>query len=593
MSTDQIMIFTLIAATLGLFIWGRWRVDVIALGALLAGVLLGLVPSSEAFDGFGHPAVITVAAVLALSAGLSQSGLVDIMAQRAAARVKGHFVQISVICAIGAALSAFMNNVGALALLMPVAILVASRSGYSPSLVLMPLSFATILGGLTTLIGTPPNIIIAGFRQSATGQGFEMFDFAGAGLPIALAGVVFLIILGWRLIPQREGAVDSEKLFEIAGYVTELHVLENGEADGKRVQDIAEMMDAPPILVALIRENKRIVRRLRRARLQAGDSLLVQADTNQIEFLLAHGFEMAAQKDLTFRHARSERGGFALNLMEAVVRPRSWIEGRTPSLLTLRSRYGVNLLGIARQGAPVRSRLRDVRFQAGDVLLLQGEPDRLAETVSELGCLPLARRRLRIIGQRAFAPFAIFAGGVALAAFGILPAAIALVLAALVMTLAGGLHIRDAYRAIDWQVIILLGAMIPVGAAMEATGAAALLAGLVAEFAGMATPHLVMAALLITTMALTAVMNNAATALIMAPIAAQVASGMGVALDPMLMTVAIGASSAFITPIGHQNNLLVMGPGGYHFGDYWRLGLPLQVLIAVMTLIFVPMVWQF
>lgn len=594
MTVDQITTLSLLVAVVGLFIWGRWRVDAVAMLALMAAVILGLVPASEAFAGFGHPAVITVAAVLALSSALARSGVVDLIATWIERFAATRLTQLAALSTLGGAMSGFMNNVGALALLMPVAISMARRTGYSASLILMPLSFATILGGLVTLIGTPPNILIADYHRQVSGHAFELFDFAWTGVPLALAGILFLTIVGWRLLPVAgPSRAEGDTPFDIDSYVTELIVPDEAKVIGKTLDEIAEELETPPQFDGIVRGRSRVIRRLHLARLEAGDVLLVHGDTEAIEELVAKGLQMVAAKDLRDGDGDAPIDSKALAVVEAVVMPRSWLEGRSPALITLRSRYGINLLAIARSGAQVRSRLRDARFRAGDVLLLQGARDQLTDTVRALGCLPLAHRHLALEPRRAAVPILVFAAAVAATATGVLPAAVALTAGLVALVFLKGITMREVYEAIDWQVIVLLAAMIPVGGALESSGAAKVIADAIAAVAGTADPHVIIALVLILTMTLSDIMNNAATAVVMAPVSVGLAQAIGVSSDPMLMAVAVGASSAFLTPIGHQNNLLVMGPGGYKFGDYWRMGLPLEVMLVAISTWLIPWVWPF
>ena len=599
MTTDQIVTLILLAGTVGLFVWGRWRVDVVALAALVTAVIVGLVPAQDAFAGFGHPAVITVTAVLGISSALARSGVVDLIAARIERIATTRTVQLGALSALGGTMSGFMNNVGALALLMPVALSMARRTGYAPALILMPLSFATILGGLVTLIGTPPNVLIADYRRETTGTAFALFDFAWVGLPLAVVGIVFLIAVGWRLLPQTTGrGTAAESPFDVEDYLTELLVPEGAKVIGASLDELVDGLESMPQIDAIVRGRSRVIRRLRHARLQAGDVLLTHGETEAIEGLIARGLTLVAAKQIAAKQIDDEEGEGAIDrdalaMIEAVVPPRAWIEGRSALTTQLRSRYGINLLAVARAGSRISGRLRDVRFQAGDVLLLQGARDQLADTVRALGCLPLAERKLALEPRRALVPLVLFGGAIAATITGVLPAAAALTAALVAMVLARVMTMREVYEAVDWQVIVLLAAMIPVGAALETSGTAQLIGSAIAAIAGNASPHVLLALVLIVTMTLSDLMNNAATAVVMAPISVALAGSLGVSADPMLMAVAVGASSAFLTPIGHQNNLLVMGPGGYRFGDYWRMGLPLEVLLVGMGVWLIPLAWPF
>ncbi len=592
MTADQLVVFAILASALVLFVWGRWRFDVVAFSALVVAVLAGVVPAADAFTGFGHPAVITVAAVLVISRALQNSGVIDYLASRLMATAGNDLAHIGALSALAAGLSAFMNNVGALALLMPVALQTATKSRLSPAQLLMPLSFASILGGLVTRIGTPPNIIVATYRRDVTGEPFAMFDFAPAGLSVAVVGVAFVALLGWRLIPrERRGRKAPEDLFEIGDYVTEARIAEDSKLVGKSVRQLELLAEDEIAVVGLVRDEQRYLGNVRLVRLRPGDVVTLQADPAELQKAIeAGGLELVGERQLDPAALRSDEVG----VVEAVVTQGARIEGRTARMLHLRRQYGVNLLAVARQGRPVKRRLHHVRFRAGDVLLLQGDVDTLAETVVALGCLPLAERGLQV-GKRpeAFVPLGVFGVALALTAAGVLPVHIAFAAAVAVLVVVEVVSAREVYESIDWPVIVLLGAMIPLGRALETSGGTELIATAILGGAGNVHPIVVTALLLIVTMTLSDVMNNAATAVVMAPIAASLAGQLGVSADPFLMAVAVGASCAFLTPIGHQNNVLVMGPGGYRFGDYWRMGLPLEILIVAVAVPMISWVWPY
>ncbi len=584
---QQVVVFVVLALALALFIWGRWRYDLVALLALLAVTIANVVPGEQAFAGFGHPAVITVAAVLVVSRGLRNSGVVDWLAKPLLRVSERPSAQVGALTGLVATLSAFMNNVGALALLMPVAIRMARKNGRSPSLLLMPLAFGSLLGGLITLIGTPPNIIIATFRSETGAEPFRMFDFAPVGLGVAIAGILFIAIVGWRLVPQRKGAASREELFEIGDYVTEVVVPADSALVGRRLRDIGSVSDAEVVVVALVRNKRRQYNPSSFELLRAEDILVVEADSNDLRELVdAAGLQLSGSRKL------GEEALDSNDLMEAVIMADSPLLGQTARSLNLRWRYGVNLLGVARMGARIHRRLRDIRFQVGDVLLLQGPAETFSETLSTLGCLPLAGRGLSL-GQprRVGLGVAIFGTALLLAAFGVLPIQVAFIAAAVAMLLAKIISLREAYESIDWSIIVLLGAMIPVGQALELSGGADLIARATLAAAGQLPPIVSLLIVLVATMFLSDLVNNAAAAVLMAPIAISVANGLGVSADPFLMCVAIGASCAFLTPIGHQSNTLVMGPGGYQFGDYWRMGLLLEVIIVVVSIPLIMLFW--
>lgn len=600
MNSDHLFFLGLMGILLVLFIWERWRYDLVALSALLLSTVLGFVPSEEAFLGFGHPAVVTVAAVLIISRGLSNAGVVDILTRY----VKGATsfspsLHVAVLSSLGGLISTVMNNVGALALLMPVAIQSSVEAKRSPAVVLMPLAFGTILGGMVTLIGTPPNIIVAHYRAEVAGEPFGMFDFTPVGGIMALVGIFFVALVGWRLIPiARRSQNAPQDLFSIQEYLTEVEVPENSKAIGKSLSELElATEDSDALIIGLVRGDQSIRGAAWREHIQVGDVLVLEAGPQGInKFVSTLGLKLTGtqpKEEVQESEKKPSAGKDGEILLEAVVPPdRSWLVGRMAGSLKLRSRFGINLLGASRQGTPYRGRLREFRFKAGDVLLLQGEKDRVLEVIGLLGCLPLAERGIQLVkpGQ-AWLAGGLFALALGSAMSGLASLPIALICAALGMVLFNIVSPRDVYQAVDWPVLVLLGAMIPIGQALERSGATTLLAqflvGMMEDF----PPVMLLGLIMVMTMTLSDVMNNAATAVVMAPLSVAVALNLGVSTDPFLMAVAVGASCAFLTPIGHQNNLLVMGPGGYRFGDYWRMGLPLELLILVVSLPLLVFMW--
>ncbi|MGM0536992.1 MAG: SLC13 family permease [Pseudomonadota bacterium] len=626
---DSTLVFTVLGLTLVAFVWGRFRYDLVALSALLGSVILGLVPAEEAFLGFGHPAVVTVAAVLVLSRAFERSGVVDVIAQQVLRVGERLFLQLAALTGTVVVLSGFMNNVGALALLLPVAMRLAREHDTSPSLLLMPLAFGSLLGGLTTLIGTPPNIIIASYRGSVTGESFGLFSFSPVGVAVALAGLVFILLIGWRLVPQRAGKASTEEMFDTANYLVELEVDEEAKANGWTLRDLHEALEETIPVLAVVRDEKRRAGHAFHGELRAGDILLLEAGPEEMKLLEdkaglrvgkqpeekdeatqqaeddAREAEKAAQersrdeehekKNKKDKGKEKEKKGVdteGLQLVEAVVRNDSMMVNRTVAQLRLHNQFGLHLVAVARDGGRLKQRLRDIRFRPGDVLLLQGGESELTESLATLGCLPLASRNLALGQPRLLlVSLAIFAAAILAILLGVLPASVALATAALVSLLAGVLPLREGYQAIDGPVLVLLGAMIPVGEALETSGGAALIAEGLLVLGTDWPVVLTLVALFVISMVLSNVINNAAAALLMAPIAASLARGFDVSSDPFLMAVAVSASCAFLTPIGHQSSTLVMGPGGYHFSDYWKLGLPLSLLALAVAMPMILMVW--
>lgn len=630
MSREQLLIVAILAATVALFLWGRWRHDMVAAGALLASVAAGLVAPEDAFSGFGHPAVVTVACVLVLSRGLQTSGAIDALARTVLPSGAGPTLTIAALTALAAVLSAFMNNVGALALLMPVAVQVASRQELPPGRVLMPLAFGSILGGMTTLIGTPPNLIVSGFRATTGAGSFSMFDFSPVGLTVATLGVLLVGLVGWRLVPERKRAAAGG--FDTGAYLTEARVPEDGKAVGKTLREIERLLDeAGAQVVGLVRNDVRVTAPSPGRLVNSGDILVIEAEADALAGALSSlglkleeakrtekeqqepakgaakaekpssGTEAAAadgngepgrRDSAEGDEAKEKPATDEIVLMELAVLPGAAVAGRSATGSLLRTRYGINLLAVSRQGQRSTARLRSMVLRPGDLLLMQGPPEALSEFASDSGCVPLAERELRIPDKRkAIAAGLIMAAAVGGAAFGLLPAAIAFAAGVLASMALRTVPPRAAYQVIDWPVIVLLAALIPVAGALETTGTAGLLARALLE--GVARGHAVvaLALILVVTMTLSDLMNNAATAAVMCPIAIGTAGALGASADPFLMAVAVGASCAFLTPIGHQNNTLILGPGGFRFGDYWRLGLPLEILVVAVSVPMLLLVW--
>ncbi len=590
LSSEQITVFAILAAVMVLLIWGRWRYDLVAFGALLAAVILGVVPVDGAFSGFGHPATVVIAMVLIVSRGLSNSGAVDAIAKVVTGAAKSLTSHIFVMAGLGGLLSAVMNNVGALALLMPVDLQAAKKAERPAALTLMPLSFATILGGLVTLIGTPPNIIVAAYRETALGAPYGMFDFSPVGGACALAGLLFVALFGWRLIPKDRKAATDAASFDLEDYIAEVRVPEGAKIVGQKLRELDEVaVEYQVTLAGLIRGGKRLPGMARHAEIKPGDLLVVEAGPEDLERMIASlKLEHATPPDSKLGLLSSDD----VALAEVVVPPGARVAGRSAIGLGLTYRFGVHLLGVARQGKRIRERLRHTTIEPGDVLLLQGNANELPDVVSWLGCLPLAERGVKPAQHgKAWLCVGVFAAAIALATAGILYLPVALAVAAAAMVLLRIVPLREVYEQVEWPVIVLLGSMIPIGAALETTGGTGVIAGAIVTLTAGHGPVVVLTLLMIITMTLSDVMNNTATAVVTAPIAVDIASRLGVDPDPFLMTVAVAASCAFLTPIGHKNNTLILGPGGYRFGDYWRMGLPLEILVIAVAVPMILIVW--
>ncbi|MEM7245422.1 MAG: SLC13 family permease [Acidobacteriota bacterium] len=590
MTAQQAIAFAVLAGALALFAWGRLRHDLVAILALLAVVLTGLLPAGAAFDGFGHPAVITVAAVLVISQALKGAGLVDLVAARLDRFTEGPTAHVSSLSGVVTADSAFMNNVGALALMLPVALQTAARRERSPAVLLMPLAFGSILGGMTTLIGTPPNVLIATYRETELGAGFGFFDFAWVGFPVAVIGLVFMATVGWRLVPAaRRAGNTTEQLFQVEDYVTELKVLEGSDLIDTTLESVESLASDDVDLIGLARGRGRLMEHSGDYVLREGDILVVQASTKRAQELVdAHGLEILTSAKESFY----EMTGEDMDLVEGLVSPASRLVGRNLRYLRRRTGGALSIVALARQGVRVEKRLMRQTFRAGDVLLMQGRREELPGLMATLKLLPLAPSATPLGRQRRVGlSLAIFGAAITAGVMGLTSLPVAFVAAVVAFVLTGVLSVREIYDEIDWPVIVLLAAMIPVGKALEETGATTLVAEQLAGLTSGLPLALTLTLLLVVTMFLSDVINNAATVLVMAPIGVELASRLGASPDPFLMSVAVGASCAFLTPIGHQSNTLVMGPGGYRFGDYWRVGLPLEVIIVVVAVPLILWAW--
>ncbi|BBK41467.1 permease [Allostella vacuolata] len=592
MTTQQILALGIFGLTLAAFVWDRVRYDIVALAALAACVLAGLVEPDAAFAGFGNAAVITVAAVLVLSQALARSGVVGLVGERINRIVATPLQQTALLCLVGAVLSAFMNNVGALAIMMPIAIAGARRFNSSPALVLMPLSFATMLGGMCTLIGTPPNLLAAGFRERYDQPAFGFFDFAPVGLAVTVVGIAFMVLVARFLMPtDRKGAASAIEQFDVGHYVTEVRIGPNSKLAGQTIRDIEAGHEDRLFVVSLARHGLRLRGRFPSSVVDTGDELLVQADAELLQELVRSGeLELVAART-TEGQDEKPAAPDDIDTAEVIVAPNSWIQGATARGLHLRARFGVNLLALSRQGRPVPRRVRDTPLSAGDVLLLEGDADQLTEATRAMGCLPLANRRIALQPFRIYTSVLIMAAAIGLVAGNVLTAPIAFLLGVLAVVAFGVLPLRELYDAVEWPVVILLGAMIPVGGILESSGLAEIVSGGVAGASGSLPEWGMLALVLVATLVLTPALNNAATVIVMAPIAIGIAQQMGVNPDAFLMAVAIGASCDFITPFGHQNNTLILAPGGYRFSDYWKMGLPLDLVVLAVSVALLPMVF--
>lgn len=591
MTTDQIILFSLFTAVFALLLWGRFRYDLVAFSALMLGVVLGVVPTKDAFSGFGHPATLVVALVLVVSAGRVRSGAVFLITRTLVDASRSLGAHIALMGAVGGILSAFMNNVAALALLMPVDMQTARKAGRAPGLSLMPLSFATILGGMATLIGTPPNIIIASIRGEAIGEPFHMFDFAPVGGVTAIVGLIFVALIGWRLIPQPDSAAAAGNPMEEFGlYVAELTVPDDSKHIGKRIKELDEVAEKNDVaILGLVRGGKRRYGTQRNTALAAGDALVLEARPEALdEFRAALGLAFAEEA----RQDSLSAEGAGLSKIEVVVPDNARIAHKTAQAIGLGWRRNTVLMGISRAGKRITKQVRKTEIRSGDILLLLVPAGKEGDVTEWLGCLPLAARGLTVTqDQKVWWAIGLFAGAVAAASFGLVYLPVALGLVVIAYVLMKIIPISEIYDHIEWPVVVLLGSMIPLGAALETSGGTELIAGALITLTKGLPAWAVLTVLMLVTMTLSDVLNNTATTIVAAPVGIQMAQTLGKNPDPFLMAVAVAASCAFLTPIGHKNNTLILGPGGYKFGDYWRMGLPLEVLVVAVSIPAILVFW--
>jgi di/tricarboxylate transporter len=589
MTQDQIILFALFGTVFALLLWGRFRYDLVAFTALMAGVVLGVVPTDQAFSGFGHPATLVVALVLVVSAGLVRSGAVLLITRTLIDSSRRLGTHIAIMGGIGGVLSAFMNNVAALALLMPVDIATARKAGRSPGLSLMPLSFATILGGMITLIGTPPNIIIAAIREESLGEPFKMFDFAPVGLVAAVAGLTFVALVGWRLIPVRDSGVGGDSAKAIAPYIAELEIPEDHNLAGTKLRDLLDPAEEAGVsILGLTRDGTRRLGARQGLTLRAGDVLVIEANPEALD-----EFRSTAGLGIVNRDSPlAERLGDSATLVEVAIPEGARIAGRTAQAVGLGWRKSTAIVGLSRNGTRITKRLRREVVRPGDILLLLTPADTADDVVEWLGGLTLENRGLAVTQHhKTWAAIGLFAAAVALASLGLVYLPVALGIVVVGYVLMQVVPISELYSNIEWPVVVLLGSMIPLGSALEASGGTDLIANALVSLTAGWPAWAILTVLMVVTMTLSDILNNTATAIVAAPVGITMAQSLGVSPDPFLMAVAVAASAAFLTPIGHKNNTLVLGPGGYGFGDYWRMGLPLEVIVIAVSIPTILTVW--
>lgn len=584
---DQVLVFAVLLITIVAFFWGKFRYDVVAILALLAVVVMGLLPADQAFVGFTHPAVVIVISMFILSQAMVNSGVVEYVTRHVSGLSGRPTLQLLVLTALVAVMSGFLANVGALAFSIPIAIKMAQESDVSPSMFLMPVAFASHLGAFLTLIGSASNVIISGFREEAVGTGFAVFDFATIGVGVLVVGVLFLSLVGWRLIPSRKTDEESE-LFSDTNYLTEMKVPENSVAVGKNLAELPPNDKASADFIAVIRDGNRIDNPFLQMTLQAEDTILLQDTAEALsELKEANGLKLVGERA---REGRLDNYDEIADV-EAVVTEDSPLVGNTWKQVPLAVHYGVNLLAASRSGGQLDKHLDDLRFQSGDVLLLRGRRDSIRHTIKELGCLPLESRDLTFGRHRTMlTTLGLFVVAVTVASLGFLPVHITFLTAAVTAVLLDLVGMKEAYETINWSVIILLGAIISFGEALVNTGATDQIANGIVSLADFVSPVMMLVVVLLVTTLMSDFVNANVSAVVMAPVAIMIGQTLGVSIDPLLLTVAVGANMAFLTPTAHESNTLVMGPGGYKYRDFWKLGLPMEIIIATVS---VPLILYF
>lgn len=575
-------ILIILAIAMVFFIWGRFRYDVVALIALMLGVATRSVDYHHVYDGLSNPAVITVACVMIISHAITESGILTIFVNKISRITYYRTIHVGLLTFVTGFFSAFMNNVGALALMMPITLQSAIKTKRSPSILLMPIALGSALGGLVTLIGTPPNLLISSYREKMSGHPFSMFAYAHVGLGVAVVGIIFISFIGWRLLPTRKKSQVSEDMFQVKDYITELIVPPKSPLIDATINDFESMIDNDYIVLGIVRSNrKRLVVRSRQT-IKEKDILIVEADSECLEQIINKtGLTLAGNSEVSTETLK----GDDISVVEAVVPSACAAEGRSSKSLKLRARFSTNLLAIARQGKPFKERLSQVSLRAGDVVLLQGYTAGLQEAIFRFGLLPLSERNIKFTKNRFFfLPLLIFIGAITAAALHILPVQISFGGAVILMLVTNIVPPRKVYGMIEWPIIVLLAAMIPLGEALHNTGGTELITQYFMHIGTHFSPVVVLGVLMLVTMTLSDFMNNAATTVVMAPIGYGIAQALQLNSDTFLMAIAISASCSFLTPVGHQNNTLVMGPGGYRFTDYIRIGLPLEIIVLASSL---------
>ena len=591
---DQILVFVVILVMVGLFIDGRTRYEFVSLSALLVLTIFGIIDVESAFSGFSHPAVITVASVLVISASLVKSGVVERFVVLLNNKTQNIYFKILTLMLVTGILSAFMNNVGALALILPIALRMAKDGDIPPSQLLMPVAFSSLMGGMITIIGTPPNLIVSNYRMQMSGSPFKFFEFAPIGIAITILGIIFTVILGVRFIPKRKTNM-NDGMFNVGEYLSEVKIEKNAKIIGQQILDFKKIYKIDVEVLSIIRDKKHIIVPKPHALLRENDMLIIKTDSLHLSELISRTGLTLQGASLDFVESTPFLKSEDFELIEVVLRDDSLLIGRTAYEVSLRNRFNVNLIAVSRQGSVSIDRLKSFKFKAGDILLLQAPKSKLQDIFNALSCLPLAERKVHFDPNKnkikEFLPITMFLIAIGITTLGILPVQVAFSAVAILLVLTKLMTAREFYDSIEWPTILLLGSLLPLGSALQNSGASDTIASLLVNLSTFVSPVAMLVILMVITIFFTNLISSTATAVLMGPVSISLAVAMNVNIDPFLVATAIASTTAFMTPIAHQSNMLVMGPGGYKFSDYWKLGLPLSILSILVSVPIIIKLW--
>ncbi|MDE2903457.1 MAG: SLC13 family permease [Chloroflexota bacterium] len=592
MTPEAWIVVGCVVGALALFASERLPPEGVGVLVLLILALTGVIDAPQAVAGFASPAVITVAAMFILSAGLVEAGAPAALAS-AIVRYGGTRVgvlTVLLVLVVGG-MSAFINNIAATVILMPAAVTLARAADASSSRLLMPLAFGSMLGGLTTLIGTPPNLLVSDALAAAGERPFGMFDFAPTGIAILIAGLLYLVTVGRRLVPDRQGPDVAQGIAQARDYLAEVRVPAGASLVGKTLRDLRWRPRFDISVMEIVRDRRRLRFPTAEEALYVGDVVLVEGEPDDVLRLTqVEGVEFTSERD--FEPGRLQAEDERATVLELVAGPGFSSRGLSVAAMRFRNRFGGLVLGIWRQGTHLRTRLRDQRIETGDVLMVRMPSARVSDLEESTDFIVLSQRA-RVVGPRPrmLVPLAILVLVVGLAAADIAHIAVAGILGAVLMVVTRVLPYDRIYAAVEWRTLVLIAALLPLGTAMQATGLAESLAQAVSSALQPLGPIAVLAGIFIFTSLLTQLMSNAAAVVLVAPIGLGIAASFGIAPHPVLMMVAIAGSTAFMTPIGHQSNVLIYNTGAFRFIDFIKAGGPLTLLVLIVSLIVVPIVW--